>query len=384
MNTYLLTWKAERWHWEDLAEAAATIEEGEEYCTDWSTGNRKNIEEGDRVFLYKQGKEPRGILAAGVSTSSVYEGSHWGEARPELGLKIDVSFERILNPELHSLLSVTDQFKEVNWGSQSSGILIPAEVATIIEKLWQEHLDHLDVAAPPKRRSPAWQRDELILALDLYVRYGGKYLEPSHPDILELSRVLNELPIHPGLKNATFRNPNGVALKLMNFRRFDPNQPSTGMRRGNRLEEVVWNQFAGQPELLRQIAEAIRTGRALVAGEDVEEVDEDSFPEGRVLFRVHRLRERNRKLVAAVKAAEKKRSNRLACCVCGFDFSLVYGKLGEDFIEAHHTKAVSGMNEETQTKLSDMALVCSNCHRMIHRRRPWLQIEELQLVLIDK
>ncbi|MGU8539069.1 hypothetical protein ACV3P9_02215 [Clostridium perfringens] len=28
-------------------------------------------------------------------------------------------------------------------------------------------------------------------------------------------------------------------------------------------------------------------------------------------------------------------------------------------------------------------MLCSNCHRMIHRRRPWLSKEELEL-LIDK
>ena len=31
--------------------------------------------------------------------------------------------------------------------------------------------------------------------------------------------------------------------------------------------------------------------------------------------------------------------------------------------------------------IDDLSWVCSNCHRMIHRQKPWLSIEELNAVL---
>jgi len=49
--------------------------------------------------------------------------------------------------------------------------------------------------------------------------------------------------------------------------------------------------------------------------------------------------------------------------------------LGRGFIQAHHTIPVSELRKESKTKVRDIALVCSNCHRMLHRRRPWLRID---------
>ena len=71
----------------------------------------------------------------------------------------------------------------------------------------------------------------------------------------------------------------------------------------------------------------------------------------------------------------------LICEVCGFEFVNVYGNRGEGFIECHHTKPVSQLSLGEKTKTSDLSLVCSNCHRMIHRKQPWLSIGELTELL---
>ncbi len=58
------------------------------------------------------------------------------------------------------------------------------------------------------------------------------------------------------------------------------------------------------------------------------------------------------------------------CQVCGFDFEAVYGSHGRGFIEVHHKVPVSSLEEKTRIDpRTDMAVVCSNCHRMIHRKR---------------
>ena len=65
-----------------------------------------------------------------------------------------------------------------------------------------------------------------------------------------------------------------------------------------------------------------------------------------------------------------------------FDFFKIYGEHGKGYIECHHLKPVSKMNEGDETKLSDLSLVCSNCHRMIHKNKDhWLSIEELKDIL---
>lgn len=51
----------------------------------------------------------------------------------------------------------------------------------------------------PRRRSPAWHRDEIILALDLYIQAGcmGGGSIPAQDDeaVVEVSGRMNALPI---------------------------------------------------------------------------------------------------------------------------------------------------------------------------------------------
>jgi hypothetical protein len=59
-----------------------------------------------------------------------------------------------------------------------------------------------------------------------------------------LSRLLNQLTVTIGTGSPDFRNPNGVYMKLMNFRRFDPiyqAQGKSGLTRGNKLELLCAN-----------------------------------------------------------------------------------------------------------------------------------------------
>ena len=75
------------------------------------------------------------------------------------------------------------------------------------------------------------------------------------------------------------------------------------------------------------------------------------------------------------------------CMVCGFDFAATYGDIGRDFIEVHHTKPLYSLDEEMMVNPeTDLVCVCSNCHRMIHRKRNIiLSFEELkQLVQKSK
>lgn len=106
--------------------------------------------------------------------------------------------------------------------------------------------------------------------------------------------------------------------------------------------------------------------------------DDISFPEGKQKLKTHIYRERNQKVIQIAKKRFKDKYGKLYCEACGFDFYKQYGKIGEDYIEGHHSIPVSELNENDKTKPEDIVLLCSNCHRMVHRRRPWLKKEELK------
>ncbi len=74
----------------------------------------------------------------------------------------------------------------------------------------------------------------------------------------------------------------------------------------------------------------------------------------------------------------------LAKIVCDFNFELKYGERGKDYIEVHHINPISsheGMEVEINPE-TDLVPVCSNCHRMIHRRHDdVLSVEQLKAFL---
>lgn len=105
------------------------------------------------------------------------------------------------------------------------------------------------------------------------------------------------------------------------------------------------------------------------------------FPEGKIVERTHKARERNSQVIFLAKEKFKKENGKLFCQVCGFDFEKTYGNIGKDFIEGHHTIAVSEMSAQHTTKVEDIAMLCSNCHKMIHKKRPWLTMSDIQNLL---
>ncbi|WP_426167866.1 HNH endonuclease [Sandarakinorhabdus sp. DWP1-3-1] len=244
-----------------------------------------------------------------------------------------------------------------------------------------------DDMAPAGKRNPPWTRDELVLALDMYVRHGGKPLPPTHPEVRELSGWLAALAQGGG--SATFRNANGVAMKLMNFRALDPAYVSSGgvgLSQTGRGDKAVWAEFAGRAQALAVEAGSIRSRSAPEApGEPLIDYPAGlSAPEGKAEFRTHLVRERNATLVAKRKQMALAANGRLACEACDFDFAERYGERGLGFIEAHHVKPVHAMQAGEVTKVEDLALLCANCHRMVHSAKPWLTLAALSEIVRGK
>lgn len=229
-------------------------------------------------------------------------------------------------------------------------------------------------------RNPKWTRDELILALELYFRCPPLRTNKASLEVVELSNLLNVLPLHP-LRDGfdKFRNPNGVYMKMCNFLRFDPDYKGKGLVAGGKLEEEIWNEFSRDQERLRSIAEGIKENFLLVPRptNDGQEEDEE-FDEGKILTRVHKSRERSFSAVKKKKESVLRNTGKLSCEVCSFDFASIYGILGKGFAECHHTKPVSELKKGEKIKLQDLSMVCANCHRIIHRSKPMISIKELR------
>lgn len=234
-------------------------------------------------------------------------------------------------------------------------------------------------------RNPKWHRDEIILALDLYFKLEPGKIHAGNPQVIELSEVINQLPIFDIKPDELkFRNPNGVSLKLSNFLAIDDSHDGKGMSSYSKLDAEIFYEFIKDKELLSQLAKTIKTtvnnSTLKLALSHIENNEEDEgVKEGQVLYKLHKLRERNKKIVSKKKAESLKKLGKLECEICSFDFHVKYGELGYGFIECHHKVPLHALASITETKLDDLALVCSNCHRMLHSKNS-VSISDLKII----
>ncbi|WP_018351635.1 HNH endonuclease [Longispora albida] len=234
-----------------------------------------------------------------------------------------------------------------------------------------------------KTRNPDWTRDEVILATELVADNHWTQLAENDPRVIELSALLQSPAIHPlEGRSPTFRNPNGVVRKTADIATRHPSYKKKPTNGGS-WEKLVIEAFIDDPDSMRAEAKALK---AILRSEETAEhpavtdpdLDGHSAEEGQLLLRQHLRRERNPRLKVKKLAEARRKGQVIACEVCGFDFKQVYGDHGHEYIECHHRTPLSVTGQVT-TKLADLALICSNCHRMIHRKADnWLTIDQLK------
>jgi len=96
--------------------------------------------------------------------------------------------------------------------------------------------------------------------------------------------------------------------------------------------------------------------------------------EGKSSLKKHLVKERSTKLIKLFKSSLES----FDCKICGLNFEKLYGEIGANFIEAHHTKPLALINEGELVSIKDLIPVCSNCHRMLHRNNPPLNWRDLK------
>lgn len=129
---------------------------------------------------------------------------------------------------------------------------------------------------------------------------------------------------------------------------------------------------------------------AILSGHEINETKCGEDIESETAFDFRVAREGRRELVYTTRYERspilRKRAIQIhgtTCMACEFNFYEFYGARGKDYIEVHHLIPLSTLDEEFEINpVTDMAVVCSNCHRMIHRERNnILSIDELKQII---
>lgn len=230
--------------------------------------------------------------------------------------------------------------------------------------------------------NPNWTRDEVILALDLYFDCKGSIPGSSDVRVTKLSELLRMFPQHStSARKDSFRNPDGVAFKLQNLR-----QVATGKGLGNvsRIDRAVWEEYGHDPKGVKKLADLIRAGIEVVESVKDEATSDDEFFEGRVVTETHVRRERDPRLRKRL-LEQRRASGPLKCDICGCVSKRHDPSLRDAIFEAHHILPLAS-GQERKTQVKDMALLCANCHRMVHRAiaqsKRWLTVEEVAIAIL--
>ncbi len=213
-------------------------------------------------------------------------------------------------------------------------------------------------------------RDEVILALD--VLYSSETrLSADSDEIRELCSILQELPIHPeSSKKANFRNKAGVSGQLGLF--------VSGCRTGRRdlnvgkLFFTIAQEYEHDHNRLHLIANAIRRNKEYFGSEFGSEAETAGFPEGVLLGHLHRLIEQR---------DGKKPLPKERCAVFQLQPELLYRPCGT-LLEQHLIVDPVAMDGAKHYDADCFITVCPNCHAALHRRRPWLNKENCEALLL--
>lgn len=230
-----------------------------------------------------------------------------------------------------------------------------------------------------KSRDHAWLPEEVILALEVYLDH-----EASAPIALRdaLSNELREWPLEQHLAEvAKFRNRRSIESKLYNIQ-WHATDGQRGRPNGGTATRKVWEEYGLDDARVRAAAANVRASLPIVQpqAEPMDDVDEEYIArEGWLIRRVHVTRERDRRAVREKRAAARDRDGRLICEACTLDPATYYGDPAADsIIECHHKVPLSELEPGiSTTRTGDLALVCPNCHRLAHARRPSLTWEQL-------
>lgn len=221
--------------------------------------------------------------------------------------------------------------------------------------------------------NPKWTREETLLALDLLYRHDAP-LDRRHREVIVLSELLKGASIHPPEKRReSFRNADGVALKMQNL--LSAVEPGRGLSFSKADRAAVADYPKARKDELAALADLLRA--SFLSPSDAEDRSNDEvFFEG--LPATVRHRQRDQRL--RQRLLEKFRGLALRCEMCDATPPPLDRDIQESRYEAHHRIPLAQADGERETRVADMALLCACCHRMLHkmitRSGQWVSVAE--------
>lgn len=101
--------------------------------------------------------------------------------------------------------------------------------------------------------------------------------------------------------------------------------------------------------------------------------------EGKITYRIAKEVVRDAKIAKLKKEQHLSQHGKFFCEICSFSFFDFYGSQ-YDYIECHHINPLH-QTGETETQLSDLILLCANCHRVVHQSKECMTIEKLKWIV---
>lgn len=212
---------------------------------------------------------------------------------------------------------------------------------------------------------------------DKFPKIGARYVMECQDYLAKTENELKKYPIEE------------VNLSIWND--YFKSNPDLKIEPKKSFDQVDWNWISQDFHLFvhRNILKLYKPKSKSQNTKKIIEEFEPIGAEGKSKLAVHMRYERNSSLIKKIKEKAIKSNPMLNCQVCEFSFYEKYGELGKGFIEAHH---LSPLNEtgERKTTAKDIALLCSNCHKMIHlgisqfEDNKLMTIEELKEIMREK
>lgn len=230
-------------------------------------------------------------------------------------------------------------------------------------------------------KNPNWNREELILALDLYFQMDYGQMHGRNPLIIRLSEELRKLNIHKNIPDKEkFRSPSSVALKLANLKRSDQNFKGRGMRDGGKLEKEIWKEFHSHRDTLKKEADIIR--QVYLTSDSVsKEILNRTTSKSGFFYSYHKNRETDPLVIKVKKEMTLINTKSLKCEVCGFDPLSFYGELGSEVAEVHYNKELRQEPGLESSSMEDFIIICSNCHKILDKSYGVLDSNDLKKII---
>ena len=116
----------------------------------------------------------------------------------------------------------------------------------------------------------SWTRDELVLALNLYLRLPFGRMHQSNPEVVALAALIG-------------RTPGSVAMRLGNFAALDPALDRRGMANASAGARTIWDEWGANPDAVAEESERILRERrqpSLLDAVEREIEEPRALPEG--------------------------------------------------------------------------------------------------------